>query len=58
MTNRQAIGYMLLACKKANLEKETVRKLFQEMYWEFDLKTVEEAQENGFEWYHSLDEDS
>jgi hypothetical protein len=55
MTNRQAIGYMLLACKKANLEKEAVKKLFQEMYWEFDLKSEIEAEAIGFEWYYSLE---
>jgi len=54
MTNRQAIGYMLLACKKVNLEKETVKKLFQEMYWEFDLKTESEAETIGFDWYYSF----
>lgn len=55
MTNRQAIGYMLLACKKANLEKETVKKLFEEMYMEFDFKTESEAESIGFEWYYTLE---
>lgn len=55
MTNRQAIGYMLLACKKVNFKKDEVRKLLQEMYWEFDLKTEDEAEVYGFEWYYSLE---
>jgi hypothetical protein len=53
MTNRQAIGYMLVACKKVNLEKEIVRRIFQEMYWEFDLKTEDEAESIGFNWFYS-----
>ena len=56
MTNRQAIGYMLLAAKNLGLSKEETRKLFAEMYYLFDVKTEEEAEEQGFEWYHSLDE--
>jgi len=55
MTNRQAIGYMLLACKNANLEENLVRKVFEEMYLEFDLKTEEEAESFGFEWYYSFE---
>ncbi|MBT2695429.1 hypothetical protein [Bacillus sp. ISL-55] len=56
MTNREAIGYMLLACKELNLDKEATKKLFGAMYWQFDLKTEDEAEELGHEWYHSLDE--
>lgn len=56
MDNRQAIGYMLLACEKVGLDKEITKKLYREMYWQFDMKTKEEAEEKGFAWYHSLEE--
>jgi hypothetical protein len=56
MDNRQALGYMLLACKRAGLSKEETRKLLGEMYYLFDIKTEEEAEEQGFAWYHSLDD--
>ena len=56
MDNRQALGYMLLACKDLQLDKETVRKLNRAMYVQFDLKTEEEAEEKGFDWYHSLED--
>lgn len=51
MNNRQAIGYMLSACKTAGISRETAEKLFEEMYRQFDEKTEEEAQEAGFKWY-------
>ncbi|MDR4887972.1 hypothetical protein RGU12_10470 [Fredinandcohnia sp. QZ13] len=56
MNNRQAIGYMLLACKQLNYSKEQTRSLFGEMYNMFDLKTEEEAEEQGYEWYYSLED--
>jgi hypothetical protein len=55
MDNRQAIGYMLLACKEVGLDKETAKKLYGAMYWQFDMKTEEEAERLGFEWYYSLE---
>lgn len=57
MYNRQAIGYMLLACKEIGLDKDTAKKLYGAMFWQFDMKTEEEAEEQGFEWYHSLDDE-
>lgn len=54
MTNSEAIGYMLLAAKEVGLDKETTRKLYGSMYWQFDMKTEDEAHEQGFEWYYSL----
>jgi hypothetical protein len=51
MNNRQAIGYMLLATKKINLDKETIKKLRSAMYYQFDTKTEEEAEEQGHEFY-------
>ncbi|WP_198020560.1 hypothetical protein [Anoxybacteroides tepidamans] len=56
MDNRQALGYMLLACKRLGYSKEQARELYREMYYSFDLYTEEEAEEKGLEWYHSLDE--
>lgn len=57
MNNREAIGYMLLACKRLGYSKEEARKLFGEMYREFDFKTEEEAEKMGFDWYDTLSED-
>ncbi|MYL36048.1 hypothetical protein GLW05_20975 [Pontibacillus yanchengensis] len=56
MDNRQAIGYMLLACKRAGYSKEQAKELFGEMYYLFDIKTEEEAETQGFGWYHSGEE--
>lgn len=56
MDNRQATGYMLLACKRAGFDKETTKKLFREMYYLFDIKTEGEAEKQGFEWYHNLED--
>lgn len=53
MDNRQAIGYMLLACKEVGIDKDMAKKLYSEMYWQFDIKTEEEAEKQGFEWYHN-----
>jgi len=55
MDNSQALGYMLLACKKLGFDKETTKKIYGEMYYLFDIKTEEEAEEQGHKWYHSLD---
>jgi len=54
MDNYQAIGYMLLACKKAKLDKETVEELYSNMWYMFDMKTEEEAEEQGIKWYRNL----
>lgn len=56
MTNEQAIGYLLLACKEQGLDKETTRRLYGSMYFQFDMKTEEEAVEIGYDWYRSLEE--
>lgn len=54
MTNEQAIGYMLLACKEVGLRKDTIRRIYREMYYQFDMKTEEEAEEKGHDWYETL----
>lgn len=57
MDNKQALGYMLLACKRLGYTKEQAEKLYREMYYQFDMKTEEEAEEQGFEWYYNLEEE-
>lgn len=42
-SNDAALGYMLLAAEKIGLTEEQKRQLLGAMYFEFDLKTVEEA---------------
>ncbi|MEG0450925.1 MAG: hypothetical protein RR595_13800 [Lysinibacillus sp.] len=54
MDNRQALGYMLLACKKLGYTKEQARAMYGEMYWLFDFKTEEEAEDQGNSWYDNL----
>lgn len=56
MDNRQALGYMLLACKQLGYTKEQASALFKEVFFQFDLKTEEEAEEQGFEWYYNLED--
>lgn len=51
MDNKQALGYMLLACKEAGLDHETTKQLYKEMYYQFDVKTESEAENLGFRWY-------
>jgi hypothetical protein len=53
MDNRQALGYMLLACQRLGYSKEQARELYREMYYVFDIYTEEEAEKKGFDWYHS-----
>lgn len=55
MDNRQAIGYMLLACERLGYSKEQVKQLYREMYYLFDIKTESEAEAQGHEWYHRLE---
>jgi hypothetical protein len=54
MDNNSALGYMLLSCKRVGLDYETVKKLYSEMYYLFDVKTEDEAEEQGFEYYYAL----
>lgn len=54
MDNSEALGYMLLACKRVNLDYETVKKLYSEMHYLFDVKTESEAEEQGFDYYYTL----
>jgi hypothetical protein len=52
MDNREAIGYMLLACKEIKLDADTVIKLRSAMYKQFDMKTEEEAEEHGHRYFN------
>ncbi len=52
MDNRQAVGYMLMACKELGLSKEDAKKLYGEMHYQFDINTPDEAEEKGFKWYY------
>lgn len=53
MDNRQALGYMLLACKSNNIEINIVKNIFRSMCCLFDVKTEDEAESQGFNWYYS-----
>lgn len=56
MDNKQAAGYMLLALKRLGYSKDEAKKVLSEMYYCFDIYTVQEAEEKGFRWYYSLNE--
>lgn len=45
MTNSAAIGYMIKAAKRANLDKKTIKQLEALMLEEMDICTEEEAEE-------------
>lgn len=45
MTNGAAIGYMILAAKNLNLERDLIRQLEKEMVHVMDFWTEEEAEE-------------
>lgn len=57
MNNSQALGYMLLACHKTGLPKDVAYKVYGEMYYMFDMKTEEEAEEQGLRCYPDDDDD-
>jgi hypothetical protein len=50
MDSNQALGYMLLACKRSRYAKEQAR----EMDTEFDFKTEEEVERLGHQYYNDL----
>ena len=52
MTNEQAEGYLLLACKDLGISKEEAEKLMYAMESNFDYYTEEEAKEKGFKWLY------
>ncbi|MBY0224117.1 hypothetical protein [Sporosarcina aquimarina] len=56
MKNRQALGYMLLACKELGFNREQADKLYDAMYEAFDEHTEEEAEQQGHEWFSRLED--
>lgn len=54
MDNKKALGYLLLACKELGLSKQQTKELYDAMYRQFDLKTEDQAEMLGFEWYYDL----
>jgi chromosomal replication initiation ATPase DnaA len=54
LDKRQALGYFFLACKEANLPKDSVTELYKNICWQFDLKSPEEAEKQGYNWYETL----
>lgn len=56
MNNYQAVGYMLLACKHSGIPLEEVKKIYDSIYYIFDIKTEEEAEKQGFNWYYKMKE--
>jgi len=44
MTNSQAIGYMILAARTLDLDREVIKQLEAEMKYQMDMKTEQEAE--------------
>lgn len=53
MTNEQAQGYVLLACKSLGVSKEQAEKIIYAMESDFDYYSEKEAKEKGFEWLYN-----
>lgn len=51
MTNEEAIGYFLVACKKWDVNLIDAGGIMNEMRLAFDELTPEEAEKQGYEWY-------
>ncbi|MHA6484506.1 hypothetical protein ACX1C1_21650 [Paenibacillus sp. strain BS8-2] len=45
MTNGTAIGYMIIAARRAGLDKDTIQRLEATMYLEMDRVTEGEAEQ-------------
>ncbi|QED47009.1 DnaA N-terminal domain-containing protein [Cytobacillus dafuensis] len=54
LDQNQALGYFLLACKDANVPEETIKEVYKNMKWYFDMKSREDAEEEGHKWFRSL----
>lgn len=52
MTNDQAQGYVLLACKELGISREQAEKLVYAMEGQFDRFTESEARQIGFDWLY------
>ena len=53
MTNDQAKGYVLLACKKLEISKEQAQQILNIMHNNFDRYTEQEAEDLGFKWLYN-----
>jgi hypothetical protein len=54
MDNDQARGYAILAMVDAGLKNEDIAKAVRSMHYMFDLKTEEEAEDQGREAYYKI----
>jgi hypothetical protein len=52
MTNNQAQGYVLLACKDLDISKEEAEKIIYAMESQFDRFSESEAEKIGFDWLY------
>ena len=43
-SNRAALGYAVLAAKELNYNHDDIKKLISAIYYQFDMKTVDEAE--------------
>lgn len=56
MTNFEALGYALLACRDAGISKDVAERLIDVMYDEFDRYQEQEAKRIGFEWLNNSED--
>lgn len=52
MTNEQAQGYVLLACKELGISRKEAEKFIFAMKSGFDFYSEDEAQTKGFDWLY------
>ena len=57
MTNDQAQGYALLACKGLGINREQAEQLIYAMKSQFDYYAEQEAREKGFDWFYDREEE-
>lgn len=57
MTNEEAQGYVLMACKALKISREQAEKLIYEMEYQFDMLTGNEAKTRGFDWLYKKEPD-
>lgn len=57
MTNDQAQGYVLLACKELGIGREQAEQLIYAMESQFDYYTEWEAREKGFDWLYDREKE-
>lgn len=57
MTNDQAQGYVLLACKELGIGREQAKQLIYAMESQFDYCAEREAREKGFDWLYDREKE-